>query len=63
MSECPHCNGSGECQDEYHESALGSGGIVTDFVLGSDCPSGCDGNSYEAGDCPHCGGSGDIDDD
>ena len=52
---CPHCDGTGICQDDYH-----SGGpeIVMDLVIGADCPSGCSGSSIGAGQCPHCDGTG-----
>lgn len=60
MSDCPHCKGTGVCQNDYHRNAANE--IVTDFLLGSDCPSGCDGNSLQAGECPHCNGTGKEDD-
>jgi len=58
-SKCRHCDGTGECQDEYHDTGATNWG--SDFVLGPDCPSGCDGHSSRAGDCPHCDGTGEDD--
>jgi hypothetical protein len=59
MADCPHCDGTGVCQDDYHDNAANE--IASDFVLGADCPSGCDGSSISAGYCPHCDGSGSED--
>ena len=58
--ECPHCDGEGICQDDYHDSGINEAGA--DFVLGSDCPSGCSGSSLGAGKCPHCNGHGTVQD-
>lgn len=55
--DCPHCDGTGKCQNEYHQN--GANEWASDFILGSDCPAGCDGSSSHAGDCPHCDGTGD----
>ena len=52
---CPHCDGTGICQDDYHS---GGPGLVMDLVIGADCPSGCSGSSIGAGQCPHCNGTG-----
>lgn len=51
MDEFPHCEGSGICQDDYHRNAANAIGV--NFILGSDCSSGCDRSSLGADDCPH----------
>lgn len=47
MEDCDHCDGTGNCQDDFH------GFDASRLILEDDCPSGCDG-----GICPHCNGSG-----
>ncbi len=52
---CPHCDGTGLCQDDYHGFIPG---LVSDLFVGADCPSGCTGTAIGAGNCPHCNGTG-----
>lgn len=57
---CPHCNGEGLCQDDFHEDTFRAAGkelVESD----EECPSGCGGTSYYPNACPRCNGAGSID--
>lgn len=61
LVECPHCEGKGVCQDDYHQDTFPA---AAKEMFGSDkkeCPSGCDGGPYHPGECTHCEGRGSID--
>lgn len=60
MQECPHCNGTGVCQDEFHEDYNLRDQALT--FIGFKCER-CGGGSGDPGACPHCNGSGETDDD
>ena len=62
--ECPHCKGSGKCNNKMHD--CGSGfldavfGVIEDISTSPECPD-CGGEITVIGDCPHCDGSGEVD--
>lgn len=66
MGECSHCEGTGQCQDDFHSGARMAGGHdevghehpgIFDSFLG-DCPSCGDWNANRRPACPHCDGTG-----
>jgi DnaJ-class molecular chaperone len=64
MATCPVCDGSGECQNDYHsDSWLEDVFLVsTTKTLLGDCPA-CGSESTQIrGKCSTCGGSGEVDD-
>lgn len=58
---CGACNGSGECQNQFHdffETVVNSG--VESFLGGNECPA-CGEDRPNRGNCSVCGGTGEVD--
>lgn len=60
---CGSCNGTGDCQDEFH-SVLNrtlADSVEAGTGLSDDCPA-CGNEASSPGKCSVCGGSGEQDD-
>jgi hypothetical protein len=56
--ECGACNGSGQCQNDFHNFY---NAVATVMIGSGDCPA-CGEESSQPGNCSVCGGSGEQDD-
>jgi hypothetical protein len=72
MAACPHCDGTGKCQDDFHSGTQLQNPFGGEDDEGVDRPSWLDnfigscpscGVSYTEmrPDCPHCDGTGEVD--
>ena len=60
MSECSHCQGTGECQDDFHKGTMTGdedGPSLWDNIAGR-CESCGSRNTEMRPPCPHCDGTG-----
>jgi DnaJ-class molecular chaperone len=53
---CSRCNGSGECNNEFHEPDSMAEAIWDQLL--SECPDCGSNNTQMGGKCPECGGTG-----
>jgi hypothetical protein len=63
MAECSECNGTGECQNDFHSSVSGIDPMSwANFIVGESCPA-CGVSAMDSpGKCSVCGGTGESDD-
>jgi len=62
MRDCPHCDGTGECHNDFHTDFAGIDPAAwAKLITGTDCPA-CGEAPGEPGNCSVCGGSGEIED-
>lgn len=64
MATCAECDGTGECQNDYHPTTLtGTLASMGVQMAGVTCPA-CGSDNPEArGKCSRCGGTGEVEDD
>lgn len=62
LVKCPHCDGTGLCQDAYHDDTFSAAAKELFGSNDDEGPSGCGGGQYHRGVCQHCHGNCSIDD-
>lgn len=62
MADCDLCEGTGECQNDFHTNFAGiDPSAWVNLVLDNQCPA-CGGDPDDPGNCSKCGGDGEMDD-
>lgn len=62
MADCRACDGTGECQNDHHNSMGAAIDLLSGGFASSNCPA-CGQGESVPGKCSACGGTGDDGDD
>ena len=61
MAECDLCDGTGDCQNDFHHELAMDPEAIAKMIVDASCPA-CGTDTMTPGKCSKCGGTGEIDD-